>query len=90
MGVEDSRPELFYAFVARSWADAPSYIAVSAIDFAGNESPRSKVFALNIDNGGGCGCHLQRTHRPAAALPLATLAMLAWARRRARPRRGNR
>jgi hypothetical protein len=72
-----------------SWMDSTAYIAVSAIDMAGNESVRSEPLLVN-GNERGCACAIPKRHGhqapgPGAAM-LPALAMLAWVRRRARRR----
>jgi len=77
-----TNPEQLHAFVAHAWKDAPAYLAVSAIDFAGNESQRSNVF--EISRGGatnGCACQMQQRRASTIAVVLPLLMMVAWARR---------
>ena len=46
-GLPPSDPVDLLTYVANSWIDSNAYIAVSAMDFAGNESPRSAPFLVN-------------------------------------------
>ena len=80
-----TNPEQLHVFVAHAWKDAQAFVAVSAIDFAGNESQRSNVF--EISGGGaadGCACQMQQRRDPTIAVVLPLLMMVAWARRRTR------
>jgi hypothetical protein len=67
-------------FVDAAWVDSDAFIAVSAIDFAGNESPRSEP--LQVSGSGGCAIQTRRHHRPVVGITLIALAILAWVRRR--------
>jgi len=71
--------------VDASWTDSDAYIAVSALDLAGNESARSEPFQVNA-SGVGCAVQTRRRHPPFVSMTLAATAVLAWARRRTRRR----
>jgi hypothetical protein len=71
-------------FVDAAWVDSDAFIAVSAIDFAGNESPRSEP--LQISGSGGCAIQTRRHHRPVVGIALLACGILAWVRRRTRRR----
>jgi hypothetical protein len=75
-------------FIMGSWSeDDSAYITVSAMDFAGNESPRSApVLVHQGTNTTACACAIpmHRGNGTTAAAGLALLAMLATVRRRAR------
>jgi hypothetical protein len=55
-----------------SWVDSDAFIAVSAIDFAGNESPRSEPYQVNA-RASGCAIEMHRRRPPAFAAALAIL-----------------
>jgi hypothetical protein len=74
-----------HVFVDASWTDSDAYIAVSALDLAGNESARCEPFQVNA-SGVGCAMQTRRRHPPLVSMALAATAVLAWARRRARRR----
>jgi hypothetical protein len=78
-------PSALGTFVDASWVDSDAFIAVSAIDFAGNESPRSEPYQVNA-RASGCAIEMHRRRPPAFAAALAILGGLAWARRRTRRR----
>jgi len=71
--------------VGSSWVDSDAFVSVSAIDWAGNESPRSEPYQVNA-NGSGCAVRGSRRHRPTIAFTFAILTGLAcvrrWKRRR--------
>jgi hypothetical protein len=71
-------------FVDASWIDSDAFIAVSAIDSAGNESPRSEP--LRVSGSGGCAIQTHRHHRPVVGIALFAFGILAWVRRRTRRR----
>ena len=81
-----ANPEQLRAFVADAWKDAPAFVAISAIDFAGNESQRSNVFEISGRGGadGGCACQMQQRRDATIAIVLPMLMMAAWARRQTR------
>jgi hypothetical protein len=68
-----------------SWADSDAFVSVSAIDWAGNESPRTEPYQAN-SSGIGCAVSLSRRYRPRFSIIFATLTALAclrkWKRRR--------
>jgi hypothetical protein len=63
-----------------SWVDSDAFVSVSAIDWAGNESPRTEPRPAN-SGGIGCAVSLPGKHRPKVAIGLAMLTGLAWIRR---------
>lgn len=72
-------------FMGHSREDLSGYAALSAIDFAGNESPRSEIVRIDEPSDGGVGCNMRRPGgRSWAAFTLPALALLAWRRRRTR------
>jgi hypothetical protein len=76
------------SFRKEPWKDPPTYVAVSAMDFAGNESARSNAIAINGDDEGASSCAFHRggARAPAGAIYASALALLARVRRRNRSR----
>jgi hypothetical protein len=73
-------PHALSTFVDASWTDSDAFITVSAIDFAGNESPRSEPYQVNA-RASGCAIEMHRRRPPAVAAMLAIFSVLAWLRR---------
>ncbi|HMJ55839.1 MAG TPA: hypothetical protein VK540_27395 [Polyangiaceae bacterium] len=69
-----------YVPLDESWVDSDAFVSVSAIDWAGNESPRTEPHPAH-SNGVGCAVSLPGKHRPRVAIGLAMLTGLAWIRR---------
>jgi hypothetical protein len=67
------------------WADADAFISVSALDVAGNESPRSEPYQVNAA-ASGCAVSLHHRRSSVSVTALLALAGLTRARRRARAR----
>jgi hypothetical protein len=75
--------------LSHDWADADAFISVSALDMAGNESPRTEPYQVNAAES-GCAVSLHRRRSSVSVIALLALAGLAWARRGARAAvRGN-
>jgi hypothetical protein len=76
------------SFTKEPWKDRPTYVAVSAMDFAGNESARSNAIAIDGDDAGPSSCAIRRAGARAsgAAIYALALALLAQMRRRKRNR----
>jgi hypothetical protein len=67
--------------VDHDWADADAFISVSALDMAGNESPRTEPYRVNAATN-GCAVSLHRRRSSVSVAVLLGLVGLAWARRR--------
>jgi hypothetical protein len=70
--------------VDNTWMDRDAFIAVSALDHAGNESARSEPFRVNAGSDGGCSVQSRSTRRVSGTLFLLAFgfALLRRARRR--------
>ena len=76
-------PDFLSMHLDHAWIDSDAFISVSAIDFAGNESPRSEPYQVNA-SGIGCAVGLHRRRPLVSTTALLVLAGLAWVRRRRR------
>jgi hypothetical protein len=63
------------------WAGADAFISVSALDMAGNESPRSEPYQVN-SAASGCAVSFHHRRSSVSITALLALAGLACARRR--------
>jgi hypothetical protein len=55
-----------WMLISDEWADSDAYVAISALDHAGNESPRSAPYRVNAAES---GCTIRRRHRSSSVTP---------------------
>jgi hypothetical protein len=74
----------FHLFVDDSWVDRDAFIAISALDHAGNESARSDALRVNAQESEGCSVRTRSTRKVSGSLFLLAFgfALLRRVRRR--------
>ena len=73
-----------YLNVDDTWMDRDAFIAVSALDHAGNESERSEPFRVNAASGEGCSVKSRATRRVSGSVFLLAFAFALLRRLRRR------